>query len=184
MIDPTIAAWVLYRLDGGIDHILIDEAQDTSPTQWRIIEKLSQEFYAGEGSRDKINRTLFVVGDKKQSIYSFQGADTFELNRIQKKFKKRFDEAAKPLKELSLQYSFRSSPTILRFVDSILEKPESKNGSELESTENHISFYSKLPGRVDLWPSIGRSEQPKDTEWQSPVAVSYTHLTLPTTPYV
>ena len=169
LIDPTIAAWILYRLDGGIDHILIDEAQDTSPTQWRIIEKLSQEFYAGEGSRDKINRTLFVVGDKKQSIYSFQGADTFELNRIQKKFKKRFDEAAKPLKELSLQYSFRSSPTILRFVDSILEKPESKNESELESTENHISFYSKLPGRVDLWPSIEKAEQPKDTEWQSPV---------------
>jgi len=169
LIDPTIAAWVLYRLDGGIDHILIDEAQDTSPTQWRIIEKISQEFYAGEGSRDKINRTLFVVGDKKQSIYSFQGADTFELNRIQKKFKKRFDEAAKPLKELSLQYSFRSSPTILRFVDSILEKPESKNESELESTENHISFYSKLPGRVDLWPSIEKAEQPKDTEWQSPV---------------
>jgi len=169
LIDPTIAAWVLYRLDGGIDHILIDEAQDTSPTQWRIIEKISQEFYAGEGSRDKTNRTLFVVGDKKQSIYSFQGADTFELNRIQKKFKKRFDEAAKPLKELSLQYSFRSSPTILRFVDSILEKPESKNESELESTENHISFYSKLPGRVDLWPSIEKAEQPKDTEWQSPV---------------
>ena len=169
LIDPTIAAWVLYRLDGGIDHILIDEAQDTSPTQWRIIEKISQEFYAGEGSRDKTNRTLFVVGDKKQSIYSFQGADTFELNRIQKRFKKRFGEAAKPLKELSLQYSFRSSPTILRFVDSILEKPESKNESELESTENHISFYSKLPGRVDLWPSIEKAEQPKDTEWQSPV---------------
>ena len=169
LIDPTIAAWILYRLDGGIDHILIDEAQDTSPTQWRIIEKISQEFYAGEGSRDKTNRTLFVVGDKKQSIYSFQGADTFELNRVQKKFKKRFDEAAKPLKELSLQYSFRSSPTILRFVDSILEEPESKNESELENTENHISFYSKLPGRVDLWPSIEKAEQPKDTEWQNPV---------------
>ncbi|MFL2794395.1 MAG: double-strand break repair helicase AddA [Paracoccaceae bacterium] len=169
LIDPSIAAWILYRLDGGIDHILIDEAQDTSPTQWRIIEKISQEFYAGEGSRDKTNRTLFVVGDKKQSIYSFQGADTFELNRIQKKLKKRFDEAAKPLKELSLQYSFRSSPTILRFVDSILEKPDSKNESELENTENHISFYSKLPGRVDLWPSIEKAEQPKDTEWQNPV---------------
>ena len=169
LTDPTIAAWVLYRLDGGIDHILIDEAQDTSPTQWRIIEKLSQEFYTGEGSRDKINRTLFVVGDKKQSIYSFQGADTFELNRIQKNFKKRFGEAAKPLKELSLQYSFRSSPTILKFVDSILEKPEKKQESGLESSENHISFYSKLPGRVDLWPSVEKAEQPKDTEWQSPV---------------
>ena len=169
LVDPSIAAWVLYRLDGGIDHILIDEAQDTSPTQWKIIEKLSQEFYAGEGSRDKTNRTLFVVGDKKQSIYSFQGADTSELNRIQKEFKKRFEEAAKPLKELSLQYSFRSSPTILKFVDKILDKPEVKQPNELGGSEGHISFFSKLPGRVDLWPAINKAEQPKDTEWQSPV---------------
>ena len=169
LINPSIAAWVLYRLDGGIDHILIDEAQDTSPTQWQIIEKLSQEFYAGEGSREKTNRTLFVVGDKKQSIYSFQGADTSELNRIQKDFTKRFKEAGKPLKELSLQYSFRSSPTILKFVDSILEKPKEKQAGENESSEEHISFYSKLPGRVDLWPAIDKAEQPKDTEWQNPV---------------
>ena len=165
LIDPTIASWILYRLDGGIDHILIDEAQDTSPSQWQIIKKISQEFYAGEGSKDKTNRTLFVVGDKKQSIYSFQGADTFELNRIQKDFKKRFEEAAKPLKELSLQYSFRSSPTILKFVDTILEKPETGQ----TNSEKHISFYSKLPGRVDLWPAVEKSEQPQDTEWQNPV---------------
>ena len=169
LINPSIAAWVLYRLDGGIDHILIDEAQDTSPTQWKIIEKLSQEFYAGEGSRDQTNRTLFVVGDKKQSIYSFQGADTSELNRIQKDFTKRFKEAGKPLKELSLQYSFRSSPTILQFVDSILHNPKEKQSREKELSEEHISYYSKLPGRVDLWPAISKAEQPKDTEWQTPV---------------
>ena len=68
----AVAQWVLFRLDGGIDHILVDEAQDTSPTQWAVIEKLAEEFTSGSGARD-INRTIFVVGDKKQSIYSFQG---------------------------------------------------------------------------------------------------------------
>ena len=71
--DPAVAAWVLYRLDGGIDHILVDEAQDTSPGQWDVIEKLAQEFTSGEGARPDVERTIFVVGDKKQSIYSFQG---------------------------------------------------------------------------------------------------------------
>ena len=164
LIDPSIAAWVLYRLDGGIDHILIDEAQDTSPTQWQIVKQLSQEFYAGEGSRGNVKRTLFAVGDKKQSIYSFQGADTSELIRIQKEFQKLFEDAATPLKELSLQYSFRSSPTILKFVDNILKQPGEPNRSD-----KHLSFYSKLPGRVDLWPAIGKAEQPKDIEWQNPV---------------
>ena len=72
--DPSVAAWVLYRLDGGIDHVLVDEAQDTSPAQWRVIELLTAEFTAGEGAHDGA-RTVFVVGDQKQSIYSFQGAD-------------------------------------------------------------------------------------------------------------
>lgn len=72
--DPAVAAWVLYRLDGGIDHILVDEAQDTSPEQWQVIERLAQEFTSGEGAHDAEHpRTIFVVGDKKQSIYSFQG---------------------------------------------------------------------------------------------------------------
>ncbi|MFT6932208.1 MAG: ATP-dependent helicase/nuclease subunit A, partial [Paracoccaceae bacterium] len=73
--DPSVAQWVLFRLDGGIDHILVDEAQDTSPQQWQIIAQLSQEFASGAGARDGVDRTIFVVGDKKQSIYSFQGAD-------------------------------------------------------------------------------------------------------------
>ncbi|MEJ2029997.1 MAG: UvrD-helicase domain-containing protein, partial [Maritimibacter sp.] len=75
MSDPGLAAWVLYRLDGGIDHILVDEAQDTSPEQWRVIESLAREFTTGESARSDQPRTIFVVGDVKQSIYSFQGAD-------------------------------------------------------------------------------------------------------------
>ncbi|MCK4861425.1 MAG: UvrD-helicase domain-containing protein, partial [Rhodobacteraceae bacterium] len=68
----NMAAWVLYRLDGGIDHILVDEAQDTSPAQWDIVRILAEEFHAGVEDRET-PRTVFVVGDEKQSIYSFQG---------------------------------------------------------------------------------------------------------------
>ena len=67
------ARWVQYKLDRGLDHILVDEAQDTSPRQWQVIRALAEEFFAGEGAGAEL-RTLFAVGDEKQSIYSFQGA--------------------------------------------------------------------------------------------------------------
>ena len=79
LFDPG-AAWVLYKLDGGLDHLLLDEVQDTAPQQWRIAHALTEEFFAGAGSRDR-TRTVFAVGDRKQSIYSFQGADTAEFDR-------------------------------------------------------------------------------------------------------
>src|SRR4029077_3547950 len=69
----TSAAWVLYKLDLGINHLLVDEAQDTSPKQWEIVKTIVAEFVPG-GARDNIRRTLFAVGDEKQSIFSFQGA--------------------------------------------------------------------------------------------------------------
>ncbi|MBT8408178.1 MAG: UvrD-helicase domain-containing protein, partial [Alphaproteobacteria bacterium] len=68
--DPAAAAWVLFRLDGSFDHVLVDEAQDTSPAQWRIIDLLTQDLGSGIGVRPETRRTVFVVGDKKQSIYS------------------------------------------------------------------------------------------------------------------
>src|SRR6056297_3395215 len=93
LTDPSVAAWVLYRIDGGIDHILVDEAQDTSPVQWQVIERLAQEFTAGEGARADVARTLFVVGDRKQSIYSFQGADAREFDRMRREFGHRLTPA-------------------------------------------------------------------------------------------
>ena len=105
-----MAAWVLYRLDGGIDHILVDEAQDTSPVQWDVIEKLAQEFTSGEGARSDVERTIFVVGDKKQSIYSFQGADPDAFDRMQQDFGNRLvGNRAQGLQDASLEFSFRSS---------------------------------------------------------------------------
>ena len=126
LTDGAVAAWVLYRLDGGIDHILVDEAQDTSPVQWQVIERLAQEFTAGAGARADVPRTLFVVGDRKQSIYSFQGADAREFDRMQREFRARLAATDTPLQDLRLAHSFRSAPAILRAVDACL----SQDGAE------------------------------------------------------
>ena len=122
LTDPKVAAWVLFRIDGGIDHILVDEAQDTSPDQWDVVRKLAEEFSSGEGARTDVARTLFVVGDKKQSIYSFQGADPREFDRMQAEFKQKFNDAGAPFQETTLDYSFRSSSAILRLVDQAFDQ--------------------------------------------------------------
>lgn len=164
--DPGVAAWVLYRLDGGIDHILVDEAQDTSPVQWDVIEKLAQEFTAGEGARSDVERTIFVVGDKKQSIYSFQGADPDAFDRMQEEFGKRLAETGAGLQDASLDFSFRSSAAILKLVDLVF-KDSPRAGFRKEAL--HRAFKSDLPGRVDLWPVVEKVEDDEDPDWTSPV---------------
>ena len=164
--DPAVAAWVLYRLDGGIDHILVDEAQDTSPVQWDVIEKLAQEFTAGIGARSDVERTIFVVGDKKQSIYSFQGADPDAFDRMQVEFADRLAETGAGLQNAALEFSFRSSAAILRLVDLVF-KDSPRAGFHAEAL--HRAFKSDLPGRVDLWPVVEKSEEDDDSDWTDPV---------------
>ncbi len=160
-----MSEWVLYKLDGGIDHILVDEAQDTSPAQWDIIEKLAREFTSGEGARDG-GRTLFVVGDQKQSIYSFQGADPQEFTRMRSDFAQRFREVGSDLQDLTLAYSFRSSATILELVDQVFL---SKTDSGFAVDERHKAFKSGMPGRVDLWPVVSESGTVEEGHWTDPV---------------
>ncbi len=164
--DPNVASWVLFRLDGGIDHILVDEAQDTSPEQWSVIENLAQEFTSGEGARPDTERTIFVVGDKKQSIYSFQGADPGAFDRIQLEFGNRLQQVDKPLQDLTLEYSFRSAPEILTLVDLVFEdRPDAGFAPDAK----HRAFKSDLPGRVDIWPVIPKTEETEDRPWFDPV---------------
>src|SRR6056297_1648412 len=168
LTDPSVAAWVLYRLDGGIDHILVDEAQDTSPVQWQVIERLSQEFTSGAGARADVPRTLFVVGDRKQSIYSFQGADAREFDRMRQEFSVRLDATGTPLQERRLDYSFRSSQAILRAVDTCLSGAEE---SGFAPDQSHIAFFDTLPGRVDLWPPVEKPDSPEPPPWHHPVDI-------------
>ena len=161
------AAWVLYRIDGGIDHILVDEAQDTNPRQWDVIERLTEEFSAGAGTRTNQDRTLFVVGDKKQSIYSFQGADPREFDRKKLLFQEKLEGAGLEFQSRSLDFSFRSSSAILNVVDRTFD-PTLNAGLQEQSL--HRAFKEKLPGRVDLWPIVAPIEASEDNQhWSTPL---------------
>jgi ATP-dependent helicase/nuclease subunit A len=165
LTDPAVAQWVLFKLDGGVDHILIDEAQDTSPSQWRVIEYLTQEFTSGAGARD-VERTLFVVGDKKQSIYSFQGADLQVFDQMQAQFRARLAQVGLHLNEAALEHSFRSSDAVLRAVD---QSFIGDTATGLGGPPHHLAFFDRMPGRVDLWPVLEPAPKAPDGDWFDPV---------------
>ncbi len=165
LTDGGVAPWVLYRLDGSIDHVLVDEAQDTSPAQWRIVAALTEEFTAGLGARP-VPRSLFVVGDKKQSIYSFQGADVAGFDRVKTGFSARFAAVGAPLGQEELVYSFRSSPAILDLVDRAFPPPHE---AALGGAFRHRAFRADMPGRVDLWPVVPAPDKPEPGDWFDPV---------------
>ena len=165
LANSEMAQWVLYKLDGGIDHILVDEAQDTSPTQWDVIERLTSEITAGEGARGDVPRTIFVVGDKKQSIYSFQGADPREFDRMRSEFDTRLRPTNSPLIDAELHYSFRSAQCILELVDKTFENHA--NAGFASST--HLAFNGGPPGRVDIWPAIPKAEKTDPGDWSDTV---------------
>ncbi len=163
--DRAVAAWVLFRLDGGIDHILVDEAQDTSPGQWQVIERLADEFTTGESARGT-ERTIFVVGDKKQSIYSFQGADLAAFDAMRGHFGLKYAQIGRAVVPLELEHSFRSSDAILRVVDLTFDERVNRG---LGGSPKHIAFHGDLPGRVDIWPLVPKAEDPEPENWYDPV---------------
>ncbi|KAA9006806.1 double-strand break repair helicase AddA [Histidinibacterium aquaticum] len=165
--NAALAQWVLFRLDGGIDHILVDEAQDTSPGQWEVIERLTDEMTAGAGVRSDTERTLFVVGDRKQSIYSFQGADADAFEAKRQLFAEKVSRTGDRLQELPLEFSFRSAEPILSLVDRVFTGELAEG---LEREVSHRAFKTALPGRIDLWAPIEKEEDPApDQPWYVPV---------------
>lgn len=151
------AAWVLYKLDGGIEHILVDEAQDTSPAQWDIIRALSSEFFAGQGVREDDRRTLFVVGDEKQSIFSFQGAAPERLLEEAQGYQVAVEASGRTFKSVGLLSSWRSTPEILAFVDRVFNDTEraralSPGGLvDRRDTPRHDARRVDA-GTIDIWP--------------------------------
>jgi ATP-dependent helicase/nuclease subunit A len=164
---PGVAEWVLFRLDGGIDHILVDEAQDTSPDQWEVIRLIAEEFSAGASARSDVLRTIFVVGDLKQSIYSFQGADPANFDRMAGHFEGRLTETGSNLARTDLLHSFRSAPAILRAVDEVFADEALHRG--LGGPPQHVAFHGDRPGRVDLWPAVPKDEAEEEADWTDPV---------------
>ncbi len=165
---PGIAPWVQYKLDQQIDHLLVDEGQDTSPEQWAIIEALSAEFFSGEGARPG-GRTLFVVGDEKQSIMSVQGADLETFQTTHARLCARARAADLPWLEVPLRRSFRSAPAILRVVDALFQRVEARDGVVVgEEDLRHESARARAPGVVELWPLVEVETSSAADSWQLP----------------
>jgi ATP-dependent helicase/nuclease subunit A len=149
-----VAPWVLFKLDGGLDHVLIDEAQDTNPDQWEVIERLVEEFFSGSGARE-VERTIFVVGDYKQSIYSFQRADPAAFEQMRRRFAGRVPEAGKLWDEVSLDMSYRSAPAVLQGVDAVFARGEALAGVSPDGRPIlHRPSRATAGGAVEVWPLV------------------------------
>jgi ATP-dependent helicase/nuclease subunit A len=158
------AAWVLYKIDGGIDHILVDEAQDTNPAQWTIIESLAAEFLSGRGASDKL-RTLFAVGDEKQSIYSFQGANPARFGDVGRAFRRRATALGLTWHDVPLKLSFRSTEPILEAVDYVFDSSPAADGLVWQegAIVHHDLFRKGDAGLVELW-EVQTEERPAQSD--------------------
>ena len=174
------AKWILYKLDKGIDHILVDEAQDTAPEQWAVIEALAREFHSGQGARE-LTRTIFAVGDEKQSIFSFQGADPKGFDDMQTHFKAACETVGQKFHAVPFEISYRSAPEILRFVDRVAEGLS--DALTAQDTAIRHQAHRDTKGLVTLWPvektppvpeeeevaeEADEGEEAADDEWDAP----------------
>lgn len=170
------AAWVLYKLDGGIEHVLIDEAQDTAPDQWSIVHALTDEFFSGEGgprrgAGPRIPRTVFAVGDEKQSIYSFQGARPERLRQEAQRFTSLVVGAELAFQHVPLDTSYRSTEEVLGFVDAVFHSPE-RTRALVGDTGDRIQHHPARVGQqgsIELWPLFEDEKAPERDAWLDPV---------------
>lgn len=162
--------WIMYKLDQGIDHILVDEAQDTNPEQWEIVAALCAEFFAGTGARAEIGpRTIFSVGDRKQSIFSFQRAAPDRFARMQSLFSTRARTADQRWEDVDMAVSFRSGESVLRLVDAVFTPPAARAGVSDTPTAHH-SFRDGQASQAELWPIFAppKQDETEDDAWTPP----------------
>ena len=182
LTEKVDAAWVLYKLDGGVDHILLDEAQDTAPDQWAILRALTADFFAGAGAggwrKTRDMRTLFVVGDEKQSIYSFQGADPQRLLVETQGYIAQIEAVGQVGMGVPLTVSYRSTREVLSFVDALFSDPATREGVPPPAGEDvvrHQPFRTDGPGCVDLWPLTRERPGEERDAWEAPLDAETEH---------
>jgi ATP-dependent helicase/nuclease subunit A len=161
------ASWVLYKLDMGLAHILLDEAQDTGPEAWDVIEAPLQEFFAGAGAKERI-RTFFAVGDQKQSIYSFQGADAALFHEKEENLGKTI-AAARRYENVPLKASFRTAAPVLDFVDALFARGEVVENVSADTPLKHHCTRDGAAGLVEIWPLVPMPEKQEVTPWEAPL---------------
>jgi len=164
LTQPGMGEWVRYKLDREVDHVLVDEAQDTNAAQWEIIEELVDEFFSGSSESEDRHRTLFMVGDFKQSIYGFQGTDPRRFIEARERFRRRSEELsgaqdlldlfkrrAHQFRDLSIASSFRSSQPVLDVVDALIKELGHDAFALGEAPPLHVAHHYDRPGQVELW---------------------------------
>ncbi len=169
-----MAAWVLFKLDGGVDHILLDEAQDTAPGQWAVLDAIVDEFFSGDAIERPRQRNMFVVGDEKQSIYSFQGADPTLLKAKFHRHRDRAQAALHRFEQVDLLASWRSTEEILSFVDVVFSGEETRLGvppPEGAERVRHVPMRLGHQGCVDIWPLAVQPEAARREAWDTPLDV-------------
>jgi ATP-dependent helicase/nuclease subunit A len=177
LIDKTLdllgevsSAWVHYKLDRGIDHVLIDEAQDTSPKQWAIVRALVAEFFAGQGAHAR-PRTIYAVGDEKQSIFSFQGAAPHAFDDMRREFERLSRAAELEFRHVQFTHSFRSGPNVLTAVDQVFAERAvfTSITTDEAGVPEHLALPDAAPGLVEIWDT--EKPDPKDDAkegWDAP----------------
>ena len=169
LLSTVNPSWVHYKLDRGIDHVLIDEAQDTSEPQWEIISRLVSEFTAGAGAREQ-RRTIFAVGDEKQSIFSFQGAVPKKFDEMRRYFESAYGAIGADWRYVRFHHSFRSGPNVLGAVDEVFRRQEihASVTTDAMGVAEHLSLPDAAPGLVEIWPLM-RPEARREIEgWDAP----------------
>ena len=160
------APWVLYKLDGGLDHVLIDEAQDSNVDQWAVVRAIVDEFHAGEGARD-IERTVFAVGDEKQSIFSFQGAAPDQFAAMSDHFEQRVGNAGQAWHRVPLDVSFRSTSAVLQAVDAVFADDAARDGVSTAAIR-HTAHRRGQAGVVEIWPPVVPEDRDEISPWSTP----------------
>jgi ATP-dependent helicase/nuclease subunit A len=165
LVDPG-AAWVLYKLDGGVDHLLLDEVQDTAPQQWEIANAIATEFFAGAGAQGA-KRSIFAVGDPKQSIFSFQGADLTSFSVYREKFKQQAVAAGQKWLDGKLSVSFRSTAPVLALTDAVFAGGFARQGVYApDEVPEHVVSRTGQAGRVSLWPLTRAQDATALAPWE------------------
>jgi ATP-dependent helicase/nuclease subunit A len=169
LVNPG-AAWILYKLDGGIDHVLLDEVQDTAPAQWEIADAIGDEFFSGLGAQER-KRSIFAVGDAKQSIFSFQGADLQSFEHYREKFRHKVQAAGEDWLDGRLSVSFRSTAPVLELTDAVFAQGAARRGVCLgDEPLRHGVSRAGQAGSVTLWPLTQESPASEVPAWSVPDA--------------
>jgi ATP-dependent helicase/nuclease subunit A len=187
---PGMGDWVRYKLDREVDHVLVDEAQDTNAAQWDIIEKLVEEYFSGSSEAEERRRTLFMVGDFKQAIYGFQGTDPKRFSEARAHFKRRAEELTdaedtldlfkrrtREFRDLSIAASFRSSQPVLDLVNAVIADLGHGALALGEPPPAHLAHHRDRAGQVELWqpftPDVDDEAEEGEESWISLRARQY-----------